>query len=63
MSKLCVKKCFEDKHVDFLSIGEGEKSNMFLSKISTHSCMITHYIADKKLFVVVVYKLLEQQNQ
>ena len=34
----------------------------FLSKISTYSCMITHYIMQKNIFVVIVYKLLEQQK-
>ena len=30
---------------------------MFLSKILILSCMITLYIAEEKIFVVVVYKL------
>ena len=37
------KNCCEDKHVDLLLIGEGEKKHYVLSKISMHSCMIIHY--------------------
>ena len=46
------KKCCEDKNIDFLLIGEGEK--MFLSKNSIHSCMIIHYIVEENIFVVIV---------
>ena len=38
-----LKNCCEDKHVDLLLIGEGEKKHYVLSKISMHSCMIIHY--------------------
>ena len=44
------KKCFEEKHVDLLLIGEGEKNTMSLSMISKDSCLIIHYIAEKKHF-------------
>ena len=56
------KKCCEYKPVDLLLIDEEEKGTMFLSKISTHSCMIMYYFVEEKVFVVIVYKLLEQQN-
>ena len=36
---------------------------MFLSKISIHSCMSTHYIVQEHIFVVIVYSVLEQQKQ
>ena len=36
------KKCCEEKHIDLLLIGEGEKNTMFLSMISIDSCMIIH---------------------
>ena len=52
-----LKKCFEEIHVDLILLGEG---NMFLSKISTHLCMITHYIMEENMFVVIVYNLLVQ---
>ena len=53
------KKCCEDKHVALLLIGEENKSTMFLSKISIHSCMIIHYIVEENIFVVIAWKLLE----
>ena len=31
------KKCYEDKHVDLLLIGEGKKKHYVLIKISIHS--------------------------
>ena len=34
---------------------------MYLSKISTHSCIITHYFIEENIFAVIVYKFLEQQ--
>ena len=34
---------------------------MFLSKIVIHSCVIIHYIVGENIFVLIVYKLLEQQ--
>ena len=54
-------KYCEDKHVDLLLIEEGG-GTMLLSKILTHPCMITHYIAAGNIFVVIVYALLEQQT-
>ena len=36
---------------------------MFLSKISIHSCMSTHYMVQENIFVVIVYSVLEQQKQ
>ena len=33
--------------------------SMFLSKISIHSSVVTHYIVEENIFVVIVYKLLE----
>ena len=56
------KKCWEDKHVDFLLIGERRKKHMLLSKISIHSCIIIHYIVEENIFFVIVCKLLEQQK-
>ena len=35
---------------------------MFLLKILTHSCMAPHYIVEENIFVIIVDKLLEQQN-
>ena len=35
---------------------------MFLSKILTRSGMITQYILEDKIFVVIVYNLLKQQT-
>ena len=48
------KKCCKEKHVDLLLIGEGEKSNMFLSMIFIDSCMIIYYIVEENIFVAVV---------
>ena len=58
------KKCCEKNHVDLLLIGEGEKSTMFLSKISIHSCMIIHYIVEarKHFFVIIIYTLSIQKK-
>ena len=47
---MCQKKCCEEKHVDLLLIGEGEKNTMSLSMISKDSCLIIHYITEKKHF-------------
>ena len=55
------KQCCEEKHVDLLLIGEGKKT-MFLSTISTDSCMIIHYIAEENIFVVIVYMLSLQKK-
>ena len=38
------KKSYGNKHVDLLSIGEIEKSTMFLLRILTHSWMITNFL-------------------
>lgn len=46
---MCVVKCCKDKNIDLLFIGEIEKKHYFLIKDLTHSCMITHYIAEKKV--------------
>ena len=46
----------------FLLIGEVEKSSIFLSTISIYLYMITYYIVEENVFVVFVYKLLEQQK-
>ena len=35
---------------------------MFLSMISIDSSMIIYYIAEEKIFVVIVYKLSLQKN-
>ena len=35
------KKCCEEKHIDLLLIGEGEKNTMLSSMIPIDSCMIT----------------------
>ena len=51
------KKCFEEKHVDLLLIGEGDKDTMFLSMISIDSCIIIHYIAEENIFIVIIYML------
>ena len=48
------KKCCKEKHVDLLLIGEGEKSNMFLSMIFIDSCIIIYYIVEENIFVAVV---------
>ena len=36
---------------------------MFLSKISIHSCISTHYIVQENIFAVKVYSVSEQQKQ
>ena len=52
------KKCFEEKHVDLLLVGE---KKMFLSKILIHLCMIIRYTVEEKIFVVIVSKILAQK--
>ena len=51
------KKCCEEKHVDLLLIGEGEKNTMFLSMILIDSCLIIHYTVEENIFVIIVYML------
>ena len=58
-SNLCIKKYCEEKHVDLLLMGKGEKNTMSLSKVLTLSCMIIHYIVEENIFVVIVSKFLE----
>ena len=53
------KKCFEEKHVDLLLVGE---KKMFLSKILIHLCMIIRYTVEENFFVVIVSEILAQKN-
>ena len=39
-----------------------KKGFMFLSKISILLCMITQYIDEENIFVVIPFMLLEQQK-
>ena len=51
------KKCCKE-NFDLLLIREGEKKKtMFLSMILVDSCMITHYIVEENIFVVIVCML------
>ena len=51
------KKCCKE-NFDLLLIREREKKKtMFLSMILVDSCMITHYIMEENIFVVIVYML------
>lgn len=54
----------EDKSVELLLIGEGEKKEYVLIKDSKllMLCIIIHFIVKQKLFVVFVYRLLEKQT-
>lgn len=54
----------EDKSVELLLIGEGEKKEYVLIKDSKllMLCIIIHFIVEQKLFVVFVYRLLEKQT-
>ena len=56
------KKCCEEKHGDLLLIEKEEVDTMFLSKISIHSRIITHYIVAENISFVIVYKLLGQKK-
>ena len=58
--KMKSKQRWEEKRVDILLIGEGQKNIMSLSKISPDSCMIIYYIVEENIFVVFVYTLLSQ---
>ena len=56
------KKCCEDKHVDLLLIGEEGKRHIVLIK-DFNIFMYYHTLhRGKNIFVVIVYKLLEQQK-
>ena len=50
-----LKECCEDKYFDLLLISEAER------KALMRSYMITRYIVEENIFVVIFYKLLEQQ--
>ena len=54
----------EDKNVELLLIGEREKKEYVLIKDSKllMLCIIIHFIVEQKLFVVIVYRLLEKQT-
>lgn len=54
----------EDKSVELLLIGEGEKKEYVLIKDSKllMLCTIIHFIVEQKLFQVFVYRLLEKQT-
>ena len=60
ISNLCVKKFFEEKHVDVLLTGEESKSN--LSNILIQLCMIIRHTVEDNIFVVIVYTLLVQKK-
>ena len=47
------KKSYGNKHVDLLSIGEIEKSTMFLLRILTHSWMITNFRVEEDVLGTV----------
>ena len=56
------KKCYEEKHVDVLLIGEeGKRHYVLIKGFNTPTFDYTLH-RGKKHFVVVVYKLLVQQN-
>ena len=57
------KKSCEDKHVDLLLIGKGEKKfYVFIKDFSTF--MYDHtYVMEENIFVIIVCKLLEQQKK
>ena len=57
------KKCCEGKQVDLLLIGEeGKRHHLKHFQISIHSCMITCYILEENIFVIIIYKPLERQK-
>ena len=57
------KKCGEDKHVDLLLIGEGEKNHYVLIKdFNTFMYDHTLHRGKKNIFVVIAYKLLKEQT-
>ena len=57
-----LKKCFEEKNVNLLLIGEEKKNAMLLSKTLIFSCMIIHYIVEENIFVVMVYTFSLQKK-
>ena len=57
-----LKTFHEDKHVDLLLIGEGEKKHYVFIKDFNTLCMIIHYIVEENIFVFIVCKLLEKQK-
>ena len=51
------QKCCEEKHVDLLLTGEGEKKHYF------NTFMYDHYLhLGRKHFVVIVFKCLVQKK-
>ena len=50
-------KCCEDKHIDLLLIGEGEKKHYVLIKNFNTFMYDLHYIVEENIFVVIVYML------
>ena len=60
ISNLCVKKFFEEKHVDVLLTGEESKSNLL--KILIQLCMIIQHAVEDNIFVVIVYTLLVEKK-
>ena len=50
------KKCFEEKHVDLLLVGE--KKNVLIKDFE----MIIHYTVEEKNFFVIICKILAQKN-
>ena len=61
-SSLYIRKCCEEKQVDLLLIGKGEKKHCVLVKILICSCMIILYIVEKHIFTVNVSQLLVQKK-
>ena len=51
------KKCFEEKHVDLLLVGE-KKKNVLIKDFN----MIIHYTVEEKIFFVIICKVLAQKN-
>ena len=51
--------CCEDKNIDLIE--KGSKNRYVLIKFLNKFIMITRYIVEDNIFVVIVYKLLEQQ--
>ena len=50
------------KHLDLLLIEKKSKIAMLLLKILINLFMVIYYIVEKSIFVVIVYKLLEQKK-
>ena len=53
------KKCCEDKHVDILLIGEGEKEHYVL--IEDFNTFM-QYIVEENIFIIIIYMLLLQKK-